>query len=114
MKNKVIIITGASGGIGESLAKKFSAEGSVVVIAARQLEKLNQLKTALENSGGKVHAVACDVSNEAHCKLLIDETIRMYGRIDVLINNAGILRDISFEKMKDEDWDLIYRVIFLF
>ncbi|MBK6397466.1 MAG: SDR family oxidoreductase [Bacteroidetes bacterium] len=108
MKNKVIIITGASGGIGESLAKKFSAEGSVVVIAARQLEKLNQLKTALENSGGKVHAVACDVSNEAHCKLLIDETIRMYGRIDVLINNAGISMRALFS---DLDVDVIRKVM---
>lgn len=108
LKNKIIIITGASGGIGESLAKKFSAEGSVVVIAARQLEKLNQLKSSIENSGGKVHAVACDVSNEAHCKLLIEETIRLYGRIDVLINNAGISMRALFSEL---DVDVIRKVM---
>jgi dehydrogenase/reductase SDR family protein 7B len=108
LKDKVIIITGASGGIGEALAKKFSAEGSVVVIAARQLEKLNELKTTLEKSGGKVHAVACDVSNESHCKLLVDETIRMYGRIDVLINNAGISMRALFNEL---DVDVIRKVM---
>ena len=108
LKDKVIIITGASGGIGEALTKKFSAEGSVVVIAARQLEKLNELKTTLEKSGGKVHAVACDVSNESHCKLLVDETIRMYGRIDVLINNAGISMRALFNEL---DVDVIRKVM---
>lgn len=108
LKNKIIIITGASGGIGESLAKKFSAEGSVVVIAARQLEKLNQLKSSIENSGGKVHVVACDVSNESHCKLLIEETIRLYGRIDVLINNAGISMRALFSEL---DVDVIRKVM---
>ena len=90
------------------MAKKFSAEGSVVVIAARQLEKLNQLKSSIENSGGKVYAVACDVSNEAHCKLLIEETIRLYGRIDVLINNAGISMRALFSEL---DVDVIRKVM---
>ena len=108
MKQKVIIITGASSGIGEALAKKFSSQGAIVVIAARQLDKLNVLKNSLEEKGGKVHAVACDVSNESQCQLLIDETIKMYGRIDVLINNAGISMRALFSEM---DLNVLRRVM---
>lgn len=108
MKNKVVIITGASSGIGEALAKKFSSQGAIIVIAARQLDKLNVLKTSLEASGGKVHAVACDVSNESQCQFLIDETIKMYSRIDVLINNAGISMRALFSEM---DLSVLRRVM---
>ncbi|MBK6989968.1 MAG: SDR family oxidoreductase [Bacteroidetes bacterium] len=108
MKDKVIIITGASSGIGEALAKKFSSQGSTVVLAARQLDKLNVLKSSLEKNGAKVHAVACDVSNESQCKMLIDETIRMYGRIDVLINNAGISMRALFSEL---DLDVLRKVM---
>ncbi len=100
MKDKVVIITGASGGIGEALARKFSSQGSIVVIAARQLDKLTTIKLSLEAKGGKVHAVACDVSNEDHCKLLVEETIKVFGRIDVLINNAGISMRAIFNELE--------------
>ncbi len=108
VKDKVIIITGASSGIGEALAKKFSSQGSTVVLAARQLDKLNSLKSSLEKSGAKVHAVACDVSVESQCKSLIDETIRMYGQIDVLINNAGISMRALFSEL---DLDVVRKVM---
>lgn len=108
MKDKIVIITGASGGIGEALAKKFSSEGSIVVIAARQIEKLETLKMELEDAGGKVLAVACDVSKESDCKNLIDQTIKAFGKIDVLINNAGISMRALFN---DLDLDVIKKVI---
>ncbi len=108
MKDKVIIITGASSGIGEALAKKFSSQGSTVVLAARQLDKLYVLKSSLEINGAKVHAIACDVSIESQCKSLIDETIRMYGRIDVLINNAGISMRALFSEL---DLDVLRKVM---
>jgi dehydrogenase/reductase SDR family member 7B len=108
VKDKIIIITGASSGIGEALAKKFSSKGSTVVLAARQIDKLNELKTSLEKGGAKVHTVACDVSVESQCKILIDETIRMYGRIDVLINNAGISMRALFSEL---DLDVVRKVM---
>ena len=108
MKNKIVIITGASGGIGEALAKKFSSEGSIVVIAARQIEKLETLKMELEAAGGKVLAVVCDVSKESDCKNLIDQTIKAFGKIDVLINNAGISMRALFN---DLDLDVIKKVM---
>ena len=108
MKDKIVIITGASGGIGEALAKKFSSEGSIVVIAARQIEKLETLKMELEAAGAKVLAVACDVSKESDCKNLIDQTIKAFGKIDVLINNAGISMRALFN---DLDLDVIKKVM---
>ena len=90
MQNKVIIITGASSGIGKSLAEVFARNGNKVVIAARHIDKLEEVKKGLPNFAGNILAVTCDVSKEEDCRTLIDETIKTFGGIDVLINNAGI------------------------
>jgi len=90
MKNKVVIITGASSGIGKACAEKFGGEGAKVVIAARNQEKLNSVADQLTQKSIDVLAVQCDVSKQEDCQKLIDETINKYGSIDVLINNAGI------------------------
>ena len=100
MKEKVVVITGASSGIGEALAKKYASMGSNLVIAARQVDKLVTLKTELETKGVKVLTVACDVSKEADCKRLIDESNSTFGRIDVLINNAGISMRAIFSELE--------------
>jgi len=97
MKNKVVIITGASSGIGKSLAVVFAKAGANVVVAARNMEKLNQLKEELKDFN--VLPIQTDVSKEADCKRLIDETIRHYGTIDILINNAGISMRAIFEEV---------------
>lgn len=97
MKNKVVIITGASSGIGKSLAVVFAKAGANVVVAARNMEKLNQLKEDLKDFN--VLPIQTDVSKEADCKRLIDETIRHYGTIDILINNAGISMRAIFEEV---------------
>ena len=99
MKDKVVIITGASSGIGEALARKFSEEGSWVVLAARQVEKLLVLQKELEKHSGRTLIVACDVSIESDCKKLIHETVKEFGRIDVLINNAGISMRAIFNEL---------------
>lgn len=99
MKDKVVIITGASSGIGEALARKFSEEGSWVVLAARQVEKLLVLQKELEKHSGRTLIVACDVSIESDCKKLIQETVKEFGRIDVLINNAGISMRAIFNEL---------------
>src|SRR3990167_5543538 len=105
MKNKVVIITGASSGIGEACAITFAKRGASVVIAARNQEKLNQVEEQIKKIGVEVLAISCDVSVQKECENLITQTIAKFGKIDVLINNAGIsmraiFNDTSIEVIK--------------
>jgi short-subunit dehydrogenase len=88
MKNRVVIITGASSGIGWALACKFASEGSNVVVAARRIERLKMFETQFGSD--RILAVETDVTREEDCKNLIEKTIEKFGMIDVLINNAGV------------------------
>lgn len=90
MKNKVIVITGSSSGIGEACARMFASQGSKVVLAARNEKRLLQITQELLDNGSEAISVVTDVSVEEDCKNLIDKTINHFGKIDVLINNAGI------------------------
>lgn len=90
MKNKVIVITGSSSGIGEACARMFAFQGSKVVLAARNEKRLLQITQELLDNGSEAISVVTDVSVEEDCKNLIDKTINHFGKIDVLINNAGI------------------------
>lgn len=90
MKAKVVIVTGASSGIGKATAIYFAQKGAHLVIAARSVDKLNETKQSIEQLGGQVLAVPCDVSKEADCEQLVAQTIERFQQIDVLINNAGI------------------------
>jgi short-subunit dehydrogenase len=88
-ENKVVIITGASSGIGEELALQLAARKAWLVLASRNVEKLEQLASISRDRGGKALAVATDVADEGQCKKMIEKTITEYGRIDTLIANAG-------------------------
>jgi len=88
--NKVVIITGASGGIGSALAEVFASHKFNVVIAARDIPKMENIKQKLLQKGVDVLTVSCDVAKEDDCKKLIEQTVNLFGKIDVLINNAGI------------------------
>ena len=99
MNNKVIVVTGASSGIGKALAKEYAFAGYKVVIAARNEKKLNDLSEELIRSGYEVYAVVTDVSKNADCKNLIKKTINEYSSIDILINNAGISMRALFEDL---------------
>lgn len=90
MKNKVVIITGASSGIGEACAYEFAKQGAKVVLAARSIDKLNHVKQQCEALGAQTLLVKCDVSLEEDCKNLINQTVAQFKTIDILINNAGI------------------------
>jgi short-subunit dehydrogenase len=90
MNDKVVVITGASSGIGKALAYDFGRKGANLVIAARNLPKLSEIATDLEKLGIQVLAIQIDVTLENDCRLLIDKTIDRFGRIDVMVNNAGI------------------------
>ena len=112
---KVVVITGASSGIGLATAKAFAAKGDCVVLAARNIEKLKSTVTVLQNRYGETArvgdnkvqrflAVETDVVKEEDCKNLIARTVEVYGRIDVLVNNAGISMRAMF---KDLDLSVI-------
>ena len=90
MKNKVIIITGASSGIGEALAFALAKNGNKLVLAARNIGKLDVVREKIKEKNMSVISIETDVSKVENCKILIEKTIAEFGRIDVLINNAGI------------------------
>src|SRR5688572_17684384 len=97
MSKPVAVITGASSGIGRSCAEVFAQRGYTVVISARNQDKLEHLASALSGQGHDVLTVVADVSKEDDCKHLMEETLRHYRRIDVLINNAGLSMRALFE-----------------
>ncbi len=99
MKGKVAIVTGASSGIGLATCFEFAKRGAKVVMAARNLEKLNEYVETIANLGGGAIAVKTDVSNPNDCKNLIDVTIEKFGAIDILVNNAGISMRAAFETL---------------
>lgn len=103
MKNKVIIITGASSGIGKALAQECAAKGAKLVLAARRLDRLDELAQQLKET--EIITIQADVSKEEDCKNIIDQAIAHFGKIDVLINNAGIsmralFADVELEVIK--------------
>ncbi|MBL4594833.1 MAG: SDR family oxidoreductase [Flavobacteriales bacterium] len=100
MKNKVVIITGASSGIGEACAVAFANKGANVVIAARNMDKLTNVAHQITKIGVEVLVVKCDVSIKEDCKNLMEQTISKFGKIDVLINNAGISMRAIFNEME--------------
>lgn len=106
MENKVVIITGASSGIGYALAKEFAKRGAKLSLAARRIDRLEKLKEELNDT--EVFTVKTDVSVEEDCKNLIDATIEKYGKIDILINNAGISMRALFNEM---DLDVMHSVM---
>lgn len=98
--NKVVIITGASSGIGLACAKAFIKLGSKVVLASRTKEKLDEISEELTCTGENCLVIQTDVTIEEDCKNLIDKTVEQYGKIDILINNAGISMRALFEEVK--------------
>ena len=94
MRDKVVIITGASSGIGKALAYELAHQGAKVVLAARNIEELLHIEQDLRQQGAEVLSVRTDVTKELACKELIEQAYARFGRIDALINNAGILFEI--------------------
>jgi 3-oxoacyl-[acyl-carrier protein] reductase len=107
LSGRVALVTGASQGIGRACALKLATEGATVAAAARNQDKLNQLVNEIIASGGKAAAFPLDVTDEEQVKSAIKSAIAQFGKIDVLVNNAGITRDQLVMRMRRADWDAV-------
>ncbi len=105
IEGKVVVITGASSGNGEATARLLSAQGATVVLGARRVERIKSLADELAKRGGKALAVATDVTHCDHVKKLVDAAVQAYGRIDVMLNNAGLMPHSPLERLKIDDWN---------
>src|SRR4051812_6337894 len=102
---KVAVITGASSGLGEATARLLSAEGAAVVLGARRADRLRSLADELTGRGGKALAVVTDVTDRGQVKGLVEAAVQAHGRIDVMINNAGLMQQSPLERLKVDEWD---------
>jgi NADP-dependent 3-hydroxy acid dehydrogenase YdfG len=105
IEGKVVVITGASSGMGAAAARHLSAQGATVVLGARRIERLQALVGEITAAGGKALAVATDVTDRGQVQRLVDAAVATYGRIDVLVNNAGIMPLSPLERLKFDEWD---------
>lgn len=105
LKNKVAIVTGASSGIGEATALALAADGAKLVLAARRLDRLEKLKMKIEASGGAAICVKTDVVSRADVENLAKTALDTFGKIDILINNAGIMPLSYMKNLHVEEWD---------
>ncbi len=108
--NQVIIITGATGGIGEATALAFSQAGAAVVLADINEQAGTEMADKIRQQGGQALFIKTDVANSRACRHLVDKTLHHYGRIDVLFNNAGITKRASVLETSEEEWDNVMAV----
>ena len=108
MQGKVVIVTGASSGIGKALVYEFAKRGAKIVMAARNLEELEKIEQELKEKNVESLLVQTDVTKESDCKILVEKTIEHFGKLDILVNNAGISMRAMFDEL---DLDVIHRVM---
>jgi len=104
LEGRISLVTGASRGIGRAIAQAFAAEGASVVLAARDAAKLAEGVAQIQAKGGKAEALALDVCDRASVEAAVAQVVTAHGRIDHLVNNAGVTRDNLLLRMKDEEW----------
>ena len=105
LKNKVIAITGASSGIGEATARWLAQQGAKVVIGARRKDRLEKIKNEIQAAGGEVLSFSVDVTKRQEMKAFAEAAVKQYGRLDVFINNAGIMPLSFLAENKVDEWD---------
>src|SRR5579864_9471472 len=102
---KIVVITGASSGLGEASARFLCAQGASVVLGARRVDRIQALAGELTGTGGKALALRTDVTHREQVQALVDAAVQTYGKIDVMINNAGLMPQSPLERLKVDDWD---------
>jgi len=105
IEGKVVVITGASSGLGEAAARMLSEQGATVVLGARRAGRIEALANELKAKGGKALAITTDVTKAAEVQALVDEAVKQFGKIDVIINNAGLMPQSSLDRLRIDDWD---------
>lgn len=111
LENKVALVTGAGRGIGRAIAIALAKEGAEVVVNYNgSEERAKEVKQTIEENGGKASIYKCNVSDFEACEAMIKDIVKEHGRLDILINNAGITKDGLIMKMKEEDFDSVFNV----
>lgn len=111
LKEKIALVTGASGGLGKAIANQLAEEGArVVVNYAKNAEKAQEVVAAIESSGGTALAMRADVSCLKEVEEMVDVIYEKFGKIDILVNNAGVNRDELLISMEQEDWDAVINI----
>lgn len=110
LKDEIALITGSARGIGREIAEVFAKEGALVIISDIKQEDCQATADEFVAKGYKADAFACNVTNSADVDQVAEKIMQKHGRIDLLVNNAGITRDNLFLRMKEEDWDAVIAV----
>jgi NAD(P)-dependent dehydrogenase (short-subunit alcohol dehydrogenase family) len=110
LENKIALITGAGSGIGRATALRFAEEGAVVGVADVSLESAETVAAEVREAGGIAEPIAVDVSSREQAAAAVGRMVSEFGRLDILINNAGINRDAFVHKMTDDQWDAVIDV----
>lgn len=105
IESKVVVITGASSGLGEATARRLAAQGATVVLGARRADRIEALAKELVAAGHQAKAVPTDVTDRNQVKKLVDAAVQAFGRIDVMLNNAGLMPLAPLERLKIDEWD---------
>lgn len=105
IQSKVVVITGASSGIGESTARHLASLGAKVVLGARRTEKLERITQEIRDSGGQAEFLTTDVTVASDLKALVEKAIAAFGQVDVIINNAGLMAIAPMSETKTDEWD---------
>ncbi len=110
MKDRIVVVTGASRGIGRAICRRFGQSGAMVVATARTADQLEQTKSLVESEGGRCFPHTCDVTSTEQLHGLIEQTARRFGRIDTLINNAGYAACAPAAEMSPTEFETLLRV----
>ncbi|HSQ92006.1 MAG TPA: SDR family oxidoreductase, partial [Nitrospiraceae bacterium] len=110
LKDKVVIVTGSSSGIGKAIALRFGAEGAKVVVTARRMALCEEAADKIRKSGGEARAIQTDVADERQVERLIEETVKCYGRLDILVNNAGVIASGRLAETTTKAFDEVMNV----
>jgi len=110
IRNKVVVITGASSGMGEAAAKHLAVLGAIVVLGARRTDRIEQLAKEINSNGGKALAIGMDITQLDQVKNLVDSAVEQFGKVDVILNNAGVMPLSPVDRLNVEEWNTMIDV----